>query len=95
MAKRDLPPGGDVGGRALPDRGMRSGFVDDGDVSDATLRRGFETVDADIPPRTDRSMFGGESYPNPDRMEFDPESGEYEDAYRGGFLRRGRIPDER
>lgn len=93
MAKRDLPPGGDVGGRDLPDRGMRSGFVDSGDVSDATLRRGYETVDADVPPRRRSDDLG--SFPNPDRMEFDPDTGEMEDAYHGGFLRRGRIPDER
>lgn len=93
MKNRDLPPGGDVGGRALPDRGMRSGFVDDGDVSDATLRRGYSKVDEDVPSRIRNDDFG--SYPNPDRMEYDPDTGESVDAYRGGFLRRGRIPDER
>lgn len=93
MKKRDLPPGGDVGGGSLPDRGMRSGFVDRGDVSDASLRRGYSDVDEDVPARTLRDDFG--SYPNPDRMEYDPETGESVDAFRGGFLRRGRIPDER
>lgn len=93
MAKRDLPPGGDVGGRALPDRGQRRGFVDDGDVSDATLRRGFSTVDEDVPART--RSFDGRSFPNPDRMDYDPDTGDSVDAYRGGFIRRGRIPDER
>lgn len=69
-------------------------------VSDATLKRGYsKTRDPDLEPKTiTLGSIAGESIrvDNPARMVYDPATGEMEDAYAGGFLRRTpHCPDDR
>lgn len=99
MAK-DMPPGGDVGGK-MSARKTEGGFgATAGDIA-----RGFQTLeDPDVPPKTIKTEFG--EMPNYERESYVPRdnsrqlpfknAGKSEDCYEGGLLpRRPYRPDER
>ena len=62
-------------------------------ASSSQLKRGFRKRDNLVPPKEIDTEFG--SMTNFDRMEFNPQTGEYEDQYEhGGFLPRGITADD-
>jgi hypothetical protein len=99
MAK-DMPPGGDVGGK-MGRRNSEGGFG----ASAADLARGYQTVaDPDMPAKTIKTPFG--AMPNYERESYVPQdssrqtpfrnAGKSEDAYAGGFVKRTpHNPNER